>query len=429
MSKRFATPAEIIEVKSKYPDENILSVDLDNINTSKDGNTYYLPVLCKRLVGRATRVGMKLVKQIIASSGKIGSGVDEAKATDVRIAFRRLDKETLEATDYPVELHDTLIKISHELCDAYDILCDEYLDLVNTVILPYDGTKFRLGKAKTIFNVKQTMRDATNEEIKEDKKLPKDERKVINKQLPLPFAIYRAKVPANINNGQKLGRYTKDGHQYIVFDARRATKANGYKKSVAKVRVKGQPTDLTTSNAKHFITYMSLIGGVLNFECICLSSFGISFITKFRDLHVWPHKPMTTITLDEDDMASMALMGASGYDSDVDVDEPDSKDSNADTDDSDSDFDESKPEPIKTKKSSKRKSTSSKRKSTSKSSKRKSKSKPVEEFLDDEPGSNDSASSEADSSGSESESDDKVEDSPPKIKNRTSKKLKSNRRK
>lgn len=334
MSSHHITPAEVIEVKAAHPDENILSINISKINKSKDGKTQYIPLMCKRLSGPPTLCALKLVKQIIASNGKIAYGIKPEEARDVRIVFRRLTTDDMNDTDYPVETHKALLKFNRELCDAIDILVSEYMDFVKTVILKYHGAAYRVGKQKKVHNIKQSMRDASDEEIGVDNELPEDERKIVDGQLPLPTTLYRTKLPANHANGQRLGQFTKKGHRYNVFDARKVNKANKFKPVVAKVRSQGRLVDLTTTNAKHFITYMSLVGGILNFECICLSTFGISLITKFRDLHVWPHKPMKTKTLEAEDFIDMAAMGASGYKSDEDIDEP------KDDADPEDDFDE-----------------------------------------------------------------------------------------
>ena len=417
MATQFIAPREVIEVKEQFPDENILILDTENTNKAKGSDTYFIPVLIKRLVGKPTRCSLKITKQIIASNAKIGFGVKPKDAKDVRVTFRKLEAKDLEDTDYPEENHTALLKFNDDLIKAKEILANEYAALVESDVLEYEGDKFEVGSCRTVHNFRQTTRKASKEEIAADKKLPKEDRQVSkDKKLPLPMTLYRTKLSADIKNGQKIGQYTKKGHRYIVFDARKAKK-NGMKPVVAKVRKNGKLVDLTTDSARNFVTYMSLVGGVENYECVCLSSFGISFIVKFRDLHVWPHKQMKTQTLDEEDFDGMAMMGTSGYDSDAEIEEPESK-----SGDESDDFDEG-PEVIATKKS--KKSKKSKKKPEPKSD-----SESGEEFMDDEPESN-AEESEAE----ESEADDDAEASddedyePPKMKNRTKKsKLKSSRK-
>jgi hypothetical protein len=388
MSSSYITPEELIEVKRQNPDTNILSINFDKIGKAKDNDTWYLPILCKRLTGGPTSVNVKITKQVITSNAKIGFGVKPKDAKDVRVTFRKLFPEDLTDTDYPVANHLALTKFNNKFIDATDILANEYEDLVSSCVLDYDGTKFEVQSCKTVHNVRQTTRKASQEEIVADKNLPKAERQIVDKKLPFPNGIklYRIKLAADLKNGQKIGQFTKKGHRYTVFDARKATKKNNYAPVVAKIKIKGKLTDLTTDTAKNFVTYMSLVTGVINFECVCVSSFGISFIAKFRDLHVWPHKPTVNKLVDEEDILEMATMGTSGYNSDDEVeDEPETKNGD-DLDDLD-DFDgEVEDEPVTNTINTKK---SNRTKQSNKSKKAAKNNGDAEKYLDNEPASND----------------------------------------
>jgi hypothetical protein len=423
MASQFITPKEIIEVKKLFPNDSIFTLDVDNTKESNNKTflTYYIPFTCRRLVGNPTRLNLKVTKQVISSNAKISFGILPKDAKDVQVVFRALNKEDLAGTDYLPPVHKSIVEQNNEFIQALDIIADDYEMMVNSDVLPYDGDKFELRDRK-VHNVRQTHRKASKEEKKEDKKLPIEERIInIDNKTPLPYPLYRAKIQADFIS-KKLGVSTKKGHRYNVFDARKVTKANKYKPVVAKLREGRLPVDLTTDNAKHFITYMSLIGGVMDFDSVCVSKSGISLKCSFRDIHVWPHKPMKIITLDDDDIADMANMGVSGYDSGADIDEPEEKNNECDVDD----FGKSrkhKSQPIKTKHSNSR----------NKTQKLKKKSDDDEVYLkddvDDEPEERDDEPEEASEEASEEEASEEEaseeeaseeEDLPPKNKNKIS---------
>jgi hypothetical protein len=384
MAAQFITPREIIEIKEQSPDENILTLDIDNINYGKNKTfpTSYIPFKCKRLVGPPTQINLKLHQQISSSNAKISFGVLPKDAKDVRITMIKFIIDDLENTDYPEDKKLLLIQKNNEAIKALHILKSEYEDLVNTDILTYDGEKFELGDCRNINNICQTHRKASKEEKRDDKKLPKDER-LVNKmgKIPLPHALYRLKILADYET-KKLGYKTKNGHKYVVFDARKANKSNKFKPVVAKVKSKGNPTDLTTDNAKHFITYMSLFSGLFNFDSICISKSGISLMGKFHDIHIWPHKPMTIKTIDEDEMAEMAYVGATGYDSDAEIDEPEEGENVVDDFEEHNESTQSRPKtkPVKTRTVSNNKSPTSVKVEDNNEN---------EVFLDNEPEEND----------------------------------------
>ena len=68
------------------------------------------------------------------------------------------------------------------------------------------------------------------------------------------------------------------------------TKKNNYQPVVAKVKVAGKLRDLDVNNASSFIAYKSLVGGTIWFDCITVSSVGLSLSNSFYDLYVFRHK-------------------------------------------------------------------------------------------------------------------------------------------
>ena len=330
MANTFFTPEDIIALHEKHGAGNLFHANTNEtkINKNKDHPTYYIPFTCITMAGRHAKLSLKIKKQILSSSAKISHGQTDQTANDVRVSYTLIEEKDLFNTDYPEDKRAELIKMNANLIKALDIIADEYELMINREIIPYEGDKFALKQNQTINSFRQTHRKASLDEIAAEMRLAKEERRLNKlKKLPLPRALYRIKIPANTTT-KKLGRvnFQTKKHEFIVFDARKSTAENKFKPVVAKLKSDGKLVDLTVSNAKHFITYMSLSGGRIDFHDTCVSQSGISLTYRFNDLHIWPHKPMKTETMTDDDMAEMAEAGTSGFNDDLDIgsiDEPD----------------------------------------------------------------------------------------------------------
>lgn len=319
MTSNNTKPSEIIAIKEKY-NTGFLKVDV--LKTRNNSNskypTFYIPISIKGLDGKWKRVSIKMTKQILASSAKIPNSVTEEEARDVRVCYREINDDDLKNSDYPSEKWDDLKKENSDFIKALDIIADEYLNVVEEQIINKKHKQFRLGKNKTINSFRQTHRNPSDDEINND------DENIVDGQIKLPSSLFRIKIPANISTPEKkIGRIDKNGHSYIIYDARKCKKVGGkIKLTPAKIRSgNGTYQDLTCLNAKHFVTYMSLTAGVIDFDSICISKSGISLMNRFTEMLVWPHKIMKTETINEDDLSEMAGFGTNGYvDEEVELD-------------------------------------------------------------------------------------------------------------
>lgn len=319
MSANYFETKDVKVAKSKCKDESWLKLDVAKTKKNKNAQqpTYYIPITAKNVAGKRIPLSLRFARQVIASSAKIPYGVSDEEAKDVRISFRKLSEDDFADTDYEPEKVSGLLSSNHEFVEALNIIADEYLELVENEVLSYKGDKFRLNKNKTVNCFRQTHRDAgENEEGDEEGKVA------------LEDPIFRIKIPAD-QETKKLGfNSEKTGHIYVVFDMMKAAKAakeSADKKAkpvVAKIKTANGYVDLTVSNAKHFITYMSLTGGMIQFDSICISKSGISLMCRFKELHVCRHKPMKMAAMDEEAVNDMAEYGTAGGDEDVTIEEP-----------------------------------------------------------------------------------------------------------
>jgi hypothetical protein len=337
MTSTKITPKTLIELRAKNPElGSILTLDIKDTKKNKDTTfpTYYIPVRLINSDGARVKCKLTIVKQIVASNAK-PFGKDEKAtkaANDVFISFRKFFDEDLNVTDYPDNEKPTLLKQNEELIEALKILSEEYMYLVNNVVVPYDGDKFEIQDPDTlkIANFVQTERKATDEEKKEDAKRGANEKLISkSKKIALANPIYRIKINGD-KDTKRIGRinYKTKKVEYTVFDVRKPSKESGKKYMPAKLKDgSGKLVDLTVSNIKHFLTYMSLIGGIIEFEDVCVSKSGISLKTRFQEIYVMPHKPLKPESMNQEDLDEMASAVSTGNTDDMVItDEPEPED-------------------------------------------------------------------------------------------------------
>ncbi len=330
MSYTIFTPKDIKELRAKHPLDKMFKLHPEKTRTNADKQqmTYYVPYSCITATGTYATLRLKFNKQIIASNAKLAASQtkDPSKAKNLLITFRRLTIDDLAKTQYKPEQYEKLIEENHELCDALDIIADAFKEMTKTQIREYEGDKFEILTDKE-FSIRQIYREPTDQE-KDDPRIVEIEDEQVGKKkkkkkfIPLDTPMYRIKLPL-VGNEKLVGRLNKEKvYQPIVFDQRKCTKENKYKEVPAKVVLNGKPVNLDMNNAKHFVSYMSLIGGDITFDDACSSKMGISQLNKFNKIHVVPHPPMTIPIRDEQDELDMNNFGSTGYKDDIVVDEP-----------------------------------------------------------------------------------------------------------
>lgn len=322
MSATYFEAKDVKTAKAKCQSEPWFKLDAAKTrkNKNKQQPTYYIPFTARTSAGKRIPLALRFARQVLASNAKIPFGVSDEEARDVRVSFRQLTPEDFEPTDYEEPKREGLIQSNTEFVEALNLIADEYLELVEREVLTYKGDKFKLNKNKTVNCFRQTHRDAGDDEEGDDEG-----------KIALPHPIFRVKVPADPET-KKLGfNSEKTGHIYVVFDMKKASKeaktVDGKKKNkpvVAKIKTSKGYVDLTINNAKHFITYMSLTGGMILFDSVCISKSGISLMCRFKELHVWRHRPLKVNAIDDDAVNDMAEYGAgNNKDDDEEVfDEP-----------------------------------------------------------------------------------------------------------
>jgi hypothetical protein len=318
MTSSSLSPAAVLELAASLDGKPVLKLDIDNTKKNKDAAhpTYYIPVKFNNESSGRGNARLKFASQLVAGNAKIpyGKKQDGSDSTDVRLTYRRLTKEDLLQSDYKESDYDKLLNCNGTFVDALDCITQSFDQLVKE-IKAYEGPKFKIEcdpDTLKVYSIKQSERKALPDDKKKDEAKPPSERRYNpkTKRMKLEQPFYRFKLGANPDN-KKIGRknFQTKKHEYIVYDVRHKAQGSGTAYQPAKIRTpNGEIVDLTVTNVKNFITYLSSTAGMVSFE-VCLSQSGISLLVKVDELFVSPHKPMKRETLSESDLADMVDAG------------------------------------------------------------------------------------------------------------------------
>jgi hypothetical protein len=380
---------DVISSAKKYGENKVLTHDLKKVRDLKTLNpkspydTTYIPLLFRHINGKNMKVKIEFSEQLISSGAKKPQGNEEEKDVPkyMSIAFSSMPRENIEGGDYvPKEKDDDkdqdkenkrlatnidrymentskFLRVLDIIDVSYKQVCE---DLTNATDLKFKIKKDRKQTDITIYSIKQSTRI--------DKDTDKDE--------VLENPIYRIRIPVckkDETDGKvgKIGIWSNyhKNFKHTVFDARKMTKKTNYlavplcsevdvdsstvkKLKKRKVKVYSRLVDgkkqyytleeLTVDNASSVITYKSLVGGTISFECITSSKFGLSMSANFYDLYVFRHKTREVQNNSKD--VTLKLRGCvEDEDEDQDQDEEDSDDVKDTKEDSDSEDSEEDP--------------------------------------------------------------------------------------
>jgi hypothetical protein len=329
--------------------------DLKTLNPKSKYDTTYLPIKFKHVNGSEVPLKIKISEIMIGSSAKAPQGADEdGIPKHLNIAFMNLKRSDIEGGDYvpnkksSPELQEVenkrvvdnitrysdnlkkFVKVLEIIDNSYKKLCEDIK--TNEASFSFRVRKDRNQKEINVFSIKQVTR--LNREANKDEKLENP--------------IFRLKVPVCKNDG-RVGLWSKYHNSFkpIVFDARRMNKKNNYQPVPAKVKVDGKLRDLDVTNASSFISYKSLIGGNITFECIVASKFGLSMNSSFYDLYVYRHKAKSSQnTISKEEIIQMRGGVDENEDEESDVeldDEKEEKNVDEEEDDDDEECEDKEP--------------------------------------------------------------------------------------
>jgi len=308
MSKEFITSRDIVESAKKHGDDNVLvwdpAVFRPMSEKEKKFDCNWVPIQFKNANGNIVkRVHIK-VKKIVTASGAKPGQLKDGKMKNLIIAFREMEEKDLAFGEFVAKSAET-----PELQKVEDIkvkeLIKEHLDATNEfnkamIIINKSFQKIcqELKDAKSLgFSVRKDKTKKKNSDITvysicQTTREDKDSKDPDAEPIPLEFPITRLKLMLGSNGQVGVDSWDKsiNGWKFRanVYDARKMKK--GQPPVLARVKVDGKTCPLDEKNVGTFITWKSVLGGVLEFNDIVISKFGFSLENKFQDVFVKRNK-------------------------------------------------------------------------------------------------------------------------------------------
>jgi hypothetical protein len=325
--QRYVNVQDILDSAEKYGNENVLNLnyakarDLKKLNKKAKYDCTYVPLNFKFVSGKEIPFKLKFSKIITASGAKVpSSSKDEDDEEEQQnkipknllIAFRTFSKDEIEGGDYvPKEMNSeaeqdlenqrmeeniaTYLKSTNDFSRAMEIIelsyhkcCEDMKNAKSLGFTVKKDKKFKTNSDVYVYPFRQTTRE--NKKYVDD---PNNEPEEIELEHPI------ARIKLMLAKDGRVGNefYNKDTKAStfnpVVFDSRKMTKKNNYEPVLAKVKYNGKMQDLNIKNAGTFITYKSMVGGIIEFSEVVVSKFGLSLRSKFRELYVRRHKSNT----------------------------------------------------------------------------------------------------------------------------------------
>lgn len=320
------TVDDIFALRAKFEKGTLFSIDEERIteNKSDQYKTYYVGINCKTLDDKLARLDLKIINQIIASNGKISSYKTEENADSISISFKKMKDDDYALSDYKQNQIKILKDNNEKLIKAFDIIDEEFRSFVTKHILKNAGGKYKVAN-KTVGSFKQSMVEAKNIKPEDIEKL-KESKQIIEKNGKdykyMDNPLYRTQIRGD-KTTKKLGYFNKQKKFiYTVHDSRKFGK-NPPVPTQAQVKEGNKFVDLSVTNAKNFITYLSTVSGNIYFDSAVLSKNSITIGVNATELYVNPHKKLQMNALADDDISGMSAFSTGGFDDNAVSDDPD----------------------------------------------------------------------------------------------------------
>lgn len=208
---------------------------LDKKGLTKTKSTY-LPLKSKD----GKKLSIKFDFQLLANTVRLN------KYGKLQLAFKRFTESEL--ADSKLKNHSKLLEKNNEFIEMLDLVSDRYETLASELL---KDKRFALCN-KNISHFKQ---GETSEGV------------------ALEQAIYRVTLPYDAQTKRVVTKYQDKSTEIIEY--------------LNKNQV--FPKETNTTNVSDFLTYRSVLTGILTFDCLVISNFGVSLQARIKTLKVLVH--------------------------------------------------------------------------------------------------------------------------------------------
>lgn len=304
----FLTPADILASREHHdPSTDLIDIRPQPREVRAHGSTTrYYSVLFLKADGTRVPLRLRFFGQLLGSKMKPSGGNAEETPKEMQLSFFKMSEGDLVDSDWAEDQRTELLESNADFVKALSIINDEFRHCVLGNMQHMKGVR---GDTK-VWPIVQTHRKATKDDQTEDE------------TVPLENPIARLKVPVDRATGL-IQRKTREGFKEIVFDARKMTSGRSSDLKPVFIRNGKSIQRLTAKIAHHFVTYLSITAGWVNFDSICVSKFGVSLKNSVGQLLVVPHRKMESDALDQDEFTQLHELANCSQWRSVDISEED----------------------------------------------------------------------------------------------------------
>lgn len=333
MSNTAVTVKEILESAAKYGKDNVLTWDPLVFRDNKKQNKLakfdctWIPFKFKPVSGEEKRLNLKFSKVVTGSGAKVPQSADEVK--NLIIVFKKMVVEDIAAGDNVPLKKDSAeaqaVEDKRMASSVSDMLkaTNEFEAALEIIDLSYRKVCQEMKDAKTLgFVIRKDKTKKTNADITIGtiRQTSREDRENQGEEIKLEDPLTRIKLMIDPKTGivgndvwvNKVKTFKPN-----VYNTRKMTAKNDYAEVLATVTQGGKRCPLDKDNASDFITYRSVVGGIIEFPEIVISKFGFSLGNKFKELYVRRNKSVSTNSA----FSKSELAEFGGEDEDEDDDE------------------------------------------------------------------------------------------------------------
>lgn len=321
----YVTIKDILESAKKYGNDQVLTWDPTVFRDNKKNNKAskydctWVPFKFRFITGTEVQLRLKFSKVVISSGAKLPSS-EEDNIKNMIIVFRKMSEEELLQGDYApkkmTNAEDQAIE-DKKMQDNVQLMLtatNEFNDAMEIIDKSYQNLCLQMKQAQSLgFTVRKDKKVKTIEEVnvysirqssREDKENPGAD------DIKLEFPLTRIKLMLGKNGVVGIETFNQTTKSWDfrpnVYDSRKMGPKNNYEPVLANVKENGRLCPLDSKNAGVFITYKSVVGGIVEFQEIVVSKFGLSLANKFKELYVKRNKSnLVESTFSKKDLEAM----------------------------------------------------------------------------------------------------------------------------
>lgn len=305
---QFVTVEDILASAKKYGNDSVLTWDPEKYRDSKQHSKTskydctWLQFRFKKVSGDSVPLTLKFNKVLTGSQAKMPAMQNEFK--HLQIVFRKFELDDILKGDYaPKAMDDPESQAAEDaratkIAESYKDSTDKFVDAMLIIDQSYRKLCSEILQAKKLpFSVRKKSKrnapaDNSDIEVFRIVQTTRQDQDNPGSEIELESPLVRIKLLMNKEGKIGAEMWNRDLNKRVfipnVYNSRKKD-ANG-NPVIAQIKSGKKLVPLDHENAKSFITYKSIVGGMIQFQDITISTAGLSLQNNFKSLYVVTNK-------------------------------------------------------------------------------------------------------------------------------------------